>query len=67
LSDFLIYKYFVWCQLCAFFGLSNIVDDQWDGLVYHDQLQLIRQAVRQVLDSLRPNAVSLVDAFDIPG
>lgn len=54
-------------QLCCFFALSYIIDDQWDGLIQHDQLTLMRAASRHLMDAIRPNAVALVDAFEIPG
>merc|ERR1712137_571965 len=42
------------------------MDDQWDGLVQHGQLQMMRIAARRIIDEIRPNAVALVDAFEIP-
>ena len=54
-------------QLCCMFGLSFVLTDQWDGVVSHDQLQLMRTATRIIVDEIRPNAIALVDAFDIPG
>lgn len=53
-------------DLCCLFGLVYIIDDQWDGLISHDQLQFIRAAAKIMIDRLRPNAVALVDAFEIP-
>jgi len=54
-------------KLCAVYAISNILDDQWDGLISHSQLHLLRLAMRKLTDDLRPDAVTLVDAFDIPG
>jgi acyl-CoA oxidase len=55
-------------RVCALFALSNIQDDQWAGfgVVGVEMMRLVRTAVAQLLDELRPDAVSLVDAFDIP-
>jgi len=54
-------------KLCALFACSNILDDpQWTGLFARGQLRLVKSAVVQLLDDLRPNAVAIVDAFDIP-
>jgi acyl-CoA oxidase len=57
----------VLAQLGAFFACSLIMDDQvWTGLINHSQMNLVKQAIAELLDALRPNAVALVDAFDIP-
>lgn len=54
-------------NLCCFFGLSYMMSDQWDGLITHHELTLIRSAARNLMDEIRPNAVALVDSFEIPG
>jgi len=54
-------------RVCALFALVNIVDDpQWIGLISSSQLHLAKSALIEVLNALRPDAVSLVDAFDFP-
>lgn len=56
-------------QLAAFFGVANILDEQWAGVgpVFGPaQLRHARHAMAELLDDLRPNAIAFVDAFDIP-
>jgi acyl-CoA oxidase len=54
-------------RLCALFATSNIVDGvQWTGLVGGREVNLADQATTELLQLLRPDAVALVDAFDIP-
>jgi len=54
-------------KLCALFACSSILgDQQWAGILDGPQLKLARAALTELLDVLRPNAVALVDAFDIP-
>lgn len=53
-------------RVAAFFALSDILDEQWAGLLDSSQLRLAREATTELLDVLRPEAVALVDAFDIP-
>jgi len=55
-------------KVCNLFALTGIVDEQWAGLgiIGHDQLRLARLTITELLNELRPDAVTLVDAFDIP-
>jgi len=54
-------------QLAAVFGLTVILDDpEWSGKMSAEQLRLARKASGHLIDKLRPNAIALVDAFDIP-
>eukprot|EP01006_Ploeotia_vitrea_P042804 TRINITY_DN66661_c13_g5_i1.p2 TRINITY_DN66661_c13_g5~~TRINITY_DN66661_c13_g5_i1.p2 ORF type:complete len:762 (+),score=442.62 TRINITY_DN66661_c13_g5_i1:295-2286(+) len=53
-------------NVCVLFALSNIVDDQWAGFFSIAEMRLVQRALKRVLDLLRPDAVALVDAFDIP-
>jgi len=54
-------------KLCAFFACVNIIDDPiWIGRINAQQLQLVKQATLDLLEKLRPDAVPLVDAFEIP-
>jgi len=54
-------------KVCALFACSNIFDDpQWSGLITAPQKNLVKQAISELLTTLRPDAVPLVDAFDIP-
>lgn len=53
-------------QLCALFGTCLMMDDNWSGCLTRDLLMQIKQANSELLSQIRPNAVALVDAFDIP-
>eukprot|EP00298_Acanthocystis_sp_HF-20_P001728 c12163_g1_i1.p1 GENE.c12163_g1_i1~~c12163_g1_i1.p1 ORF type:complete len:696 (-),score=300.82 c12163_g1_i1:9-2096(-) len=53
-------------HLCMLFGASQLVDASGGGLFSFAQLQYLRIAVEKLMDLIRPNAVALVDAFDIP-
>jgi len=49
-----------------FWALSNMLDTNWSGFFSHDQLEMVRHQSEVLLDLLRPEAVTLVDAFDFP-
>jgi len=53
-------------KVCALYACSFILDDNWAGFLDLKTLTFIRTAVVELLDSIRPDAVALVDAFDIP-
>ncbi len=53
-------------QLFCFFALSNIIDDNWGGFLTFQQLSAAKTAANQLMEKMRPNAVALVDSFDIP-
>jgi flavocytochrome c len=54
-------------RLLIMYSLSSILDDpQWNGLLNSAQIRLIKQAVIDIMEQLRPDAVALVDAFDFP-
>jgi len=54
-------------DLCALFACSNIVDDpQWTGLINAPQMRFVKIALDKLLNAVRPNAIALVDAFEIP-
>ncbi|GBG34285.1 Peroxisomal acyl-coenzyme A oxidase 1 [Hondaea fermentalgiana] len=54
-------------RLCALFAVQNMVAGElWSGLLPEDLIDLAEEAEAQLLDALRPDAVALVDAFDIP-
>jgi acyl-CoA oxidase len=52
-------------SIVALFANSIIMDDNWAGLLTEKQFRLVREAVALLLDQLRPDAVTLVDAFDL--
>jgi len=52
-------------QLAALFACSNILEQpQWTGLISNSQLLLIKNIIPQLMESIRPNVIALVDAFD---
>jgi len=55
-------------KLCRLFAFSDILDSQWVGVpsIGVTQVAMVRDIVSELLDALRPDAVALVDAFDIP-
>lgn len=55
-------------RLCRLFALSDVLDSQWIGIssIGPIQVAIVREAVADLLDELRPDAVALVDSFDIP-
>jgi acyl-CoA oxidase len=53
-------------KLVALFANSIIMDDNWAGLLTEKQVRYVREATAQLLDQIRPDAVALVDAFDLP-
>lgn len=54
-------------QLCALFACCNILDgQQWTGLLNSEDMKFANKAISYLLDALRPNAVCLVDSFNIP-
>jgi len=54
-------------RICAFFACSSILDEPlWNGLLIPNQVRMLRAAADELLEHLRPDAVALVDAFDIP-
>jgi len=54
-------------NLCVLFCCSNILDEpQWTGVINADMVKLVKSAVPEVMQRIRPDAVALVDAFDIP-
>jgi len=54
-------------QICTLFACSNIADESvWNGTLPFTQVRLAKAAAVEAMERLRPNAVALVDAFDIP-
>ena len=56
-------------RLCAFWACAQVFDAasiQWSGLLTHDQILVLSRAVHQLLHQLRPDALALVESFDIP-
>jgi acyl-CoA oxidase len=46
--------------------LTNINDENWGEYIKQDQYKLVKQAIYNLMNDIRPNAVSLVDSFDYP-
>lgn len=56
----------VLAKVCALFACSTILEEAlFTGHINARQIQFIKAAVVVLLDQLRPDAVALVDAFDI--
>jgi len=53
-------------RVCALYALTNILDENWGDIIEKDQYKIIRTAVNGLLNEIRPDCVSLVDAFDYP-
>jgi len=54
-------------KVCALFACCSIIDDPfWTGILNVQQLKLAKAATSDLLDQLRPDAIAIVDAFDIP-
>eukprot|EP01095_Lingulamoeba_sp_RSL-Kostka_P015360 TRINITY_DN7044_c0_g1_i1.p1 TRINITY_DN7044_c0_g1~~TRINITY_DN7044_c0_g1_i1.p1 ORF type:complete len:430 (+),score=136.83 TRINITY_DN7044_c0_g1_i1:900-2189(+) len=53
-------------NLCRMYANSNLLDDKWQGLLSNTQNKVINEAVVITLERLRPDAISLTDAFDYP-
>jgi len=53
-------------QVCSFFALCLMIDDNWSGCLDRMQFVMVKQANTELLSILRPNGIALVDAFDIP-
>ena len=54
-------------DVCVLYGLTQVVEGSgWGGILDGTDTELAEEAVSEVLMSLRPNAVALVDAWDIP-
>ena len=53
-------------RLCLLFGLANLIDDQWAGVLTHQQVQMARSATSKVMEEIRPDIIALTDAFDLP-
>jgi len=53
-------------RLCILFACTHFLDENWGETLSKDQYKLIRECAYNVLKELRPDAVPLVDSFDIP-
>jgi len=57
----------VMIQICALFACSTIMDENyWNSLIVPEQMDIVKASIFNLLEAIRPNAVALVDAFDIP-
>lgn len=43
-----------------------MLDDHWQGILDKQAFEVIDETVNVLLDLIRPEAVALVDAFEIP-
>jgi len=54
-------------RLCAVHGLSMLMESPLVGIgIGQKEMRHIRAACNEVMEALRPDALALVDAFDIP-
>jgi len=53
-------------RLCILFACTHFLDENWGETLSKDQYKLIRECAYGLLKEIRPDAVPLVDAFDIP-
>lgn len=53
-------------SLCVLFACSLFADNNWSDIIDKSEMSFVQEAIRQVLAEIRPNAVTLVDAFGIP-
>lgn len=53
-------------RLCVLFACTNFLDNNWGHIFEREEFRLINDTVNQVLIEIRPDAVTLVDAFDYP-
>jgi acyl-CoA oxidase len=52
-------------RLCVLFSCCNFLDENWGDVIQEDQFRLIRQTAYNMMKEIRPDAVALVDAFDL--
>eukprot|EP01096_Ripella_sp_DP13-Kostka_P008124 TRINITY_DN301_c0_g2_i3.p1 TRINITY_DN301_c0_g2~~TRINITY_DN301_c0_g2_i3.p1 ORF type:complete len:1349 (-),score=671.96 TRINITY_DN301_c0_g2_i3:116-4162(-) len=53
-------------RLCGLYALTQLVEDQWAGIIEASQLRLAWDAIKVLMEEIRPDAIALTDAFDIP-
>lgn len=53
-------------KVCTLFALANMCDENWNGFLDRHESVFVKQGITVLLEQLRPDAVALVDAFDIP-
>jgi len=52
-------------RVCVMFACSNILDDDWNGIMPPDQFTLVKKVVLEVMEEIRPDVIALTDAFDL--
>jgi acyl-CoA oxidase len=53
-------------KLACLLACSIITETQWGEIISLKELKFARNAIAELLSKLRPDAVALVDSFDIP-
>ena len=54
-------------RLCALYAVANMARGEgWHGLISAPEAELLSDATERLCLELRPDAVALVDSFDIP-
>lgn len=53
-------------QLCVLYACALFNDNNWSDVFDKEEMIIIQDTIRKVMPEIRPNAVTLVDAFGIP-
>jgi len=53
-------------RLFHLYSWSNFLDDNWGQIIEPSQYVFIKEAVNEVMEEIRPDAIALTDAFDYP-
>ncbi len=53
-------------KVYCLYALTNCLDDNWGQILDNSQPVIIRDAIDEIMNEIRPDAVALVDAFDYP-
>ncbi len=51
-------------RLCLLFACCNLREDNWGGILESSQFKFINQTINILLSEIRPDCISLCDAFD---
>ena len=47
-------------RVCAFYGLCNMMDDNWSGFLDRQEAIMVKQAVVELLKVLRPGMTQVI-------
>jgi len=51
-------------RLCNLFALTHFLDENWGEIIESNQYRLIKLAINDLLNHIRPDCIALTDAFD---